>query len=234
VAAESRILVYDIEATNLDADFGYVLAIGYKWLGEPASSTKVLSLDEFPRYEVDRTDDRQILKAFEKVYLQADAILHYNGARYDEPYVNTRRLIHGMDPLPRRPRIDLLYTAKSTFRMRGKSLDRVAKTLRTKNQKSPVAGHHWVRAMSGYRASLQYIVKHCRADVLVLEEVYMRLRGRVYNHPRVSTDLAACRFCGGRVISRGYALTVLKNRPRRVQCTVCRAWDQRVEPKRAA
>lgn len=230
----ARILCYDIEATNLDADFGYVLAIGYKFIGDPANTTKVLSIDQFPRYEVDRTDDRPLLKAFEKVYEQAEAILHYNGIRYDEPYVNTRRLIHGMDPLPRKPRIDLLYTAKSTFRVRSKRLDNVAKILGTSHQKSPVTGRHWVRAMAGYRNSLAYVVRHCRADVLVLEEVYLRLRGRVYNHPRVTNDLAACRFCGGRVISRGYALTSLKNRPRRVQCVECRAWDQRVVPLKAA
>lgn len=230
----ARILVYDIEATNLDAEFGYVLAIGYKFVGEPDNKTVVLSIDQFPRYEKDRTDDRPILKAFEPVYKSADAILHFNGIRYDEPFVNTRRLVHGMDPLPRKPRIDLLYTAKSTLRIRSKSLDRVAKLLQTKNQKSPVTGRHWVRAMSGYKESLQYISRHCRADVLVLEEVYLRLRGRVYNHPRVSTDIAACRFCGGRVIRRGYALTALKNRPVRVQCVSCRSWDQRVIPQRAA
>lgn len=225
----ARILVYDIESTNLDAEFGYILAIGYKFVGEPKSSTKVISISDFPRYEKDRTDDSLVLRAFEPIYMQADAILHYNGIRFDEPYVNTRRIIHGMDTLPRKPRIDLLYTAKSTLRMRSKSLDRVAKLLGTTEQKSPVMGKHWVRAMSGYKASLQYIVRHCRADVLVLEEVYMRLRGRVYNHPRVST-VAACRFCGGEVIKRGFALTALKNRPQKVQCKVCRAYDQRVVP----
>ena len=232
--SSARILVYDIEATNLDAEFGYVLAIGYKFIGEPARKTVVLSIDQFPRYEKDRTDDKPLLKAFEPIYMSADAILHYNGIRYDEPFVNTRRIVHGLDPLPRKPRIDLLYTAKSTLKIRSKSLDRVAKLLQTKNQKSPVTGQHWVRAMSGYKASLQYISRHCRADVLVLEEVYLRLRGRVYNHPRVSTDLAACRFCGGNVIKRGFALTQLKNRPQKVQCKECRAYDQYVVPKRAA
>lgn len=231
----ARILIFDGEMSNLDAAFGFVLCISYRWMDEPENKTHTISIRDFPSYKRTprgRTNDLHVLEAFRPIWEQADIIITYNGKLFDEKYVNTRLMIHGRKPLPRRDHVDVLDTTRSTLRTRGKSLDKVAKMLKTKHQKSPVDGQIWVWAVAGDEASLRYIETHCKADVLVLEEVYLRFRERVYMHPRVTWVLDACRYCGGKVQSRGYTVTTARGRKRRVACTSCGGTETRAMTKK--
>ncbi len=100
--------------------------------------------------------------------------------------------------------------------------------LKLSNEKTPVEGRIWKRAAVGHRPSLKYIVTHCKADVLVLEELYLYLRPLMRTHFRLSDDLGHCRFCNSKKIqSRGKAITKAKGLQRRVQCMKCAGWDTR-------
>jgi uncharacterized protein YprB with RNaseH-like and TPR domain len=81
--AEARILLWDIESTNLNADFGIILCIGWKWFGE--KKVHILRIDESPRYEKDKGDDSYVVKEFAKVLDSADVQVTWYGKRFDEP-----------------------------------------------------------------------------------------------------------------------------------------------------
>ena len=72
-----RLLIYDLETSNLDAAFGQILCAGYKWHG--AKKVHIISPFDFakPCGECKRfsvTNDSQILEAFRPIVEEADAV----------------------------------------------------------------------------------------------------------------------------------------------------------------
>jgi uncharacterized protein YprB with RNaseH-like and TPR domain len=221
-----RILIWDIETSNLDADFGTLLAVGFKWLGEKVVT--VLSIADYPVFATQPWNDRQLVRDFLKVYVSADLTVAYNGVLFDKPYLMAKIMEHGLPVPPNIPVQDPYFTVKSNFRLSRKSLQNTAYFLGLSNEKTPVEGRIWKRAATGHRPSIKYIIDHCEADVLVLEELYLRLRPLMRTHHRVGFDLGHCRFCNSsRLQSRGLAVSKLKGQQRRVQCRDCAGWDTR-------
>lgn len=224
----SKILLWDLETSHLKCDFGTLLACGYKWLGE--NKTKVISLADFNNFKRDPTDDSAITKAFLDIYNQADMTIGYYSSGFDIKFFHGKVLEHGLPVPPKIPMVDLFYTVKANLALSRKSLQNVGYFLGLSAEKTPVEGKIWKAASCGNKKALKYIVDHCRADVEILEEAYLRLRPLVRTHPRVS-GYAPCRFCGGKVQSRGPALSVCKGDRKRFQCTSCFGWDTRPVPR---
>jgi uncharacterized protein YprB with RNaseH-like and TPR domain len=221
--ASARVLLFDFETTALVADFGTIIAVGWKWLDEPDVHVWTGS----PR------SDKALVRRFAAVWNQADVLVAYNGVRFDRPMFYAKLLEHGLELPANTPFVDPYFTARSNLRLSRKSLDNVARFLELDVQKTPVTGRVWKAATHGSpaerRQALTYIAEHCRLDVLVLEQVYLRLRPLMRTHPRVGA-LEACRHCGGlRLQRRGYRPPVGSGRYRRLvlQCTGCRAYEVR-------
>ena len=220
-----KILIWDIETSNLNADFGTLLAIGYKWLGD--KKTTVLSITDYPQFARDHTNDRQLVKDFLKVYVTADMTVAFNGTLFDRPYLLAKCLEHKLPIPPNIPLQDPYFTSKS-LRISRKSLQNVAYYVRLSQEKTPVEGRIWRRAGAGHKPSIDYIVRHCRKDVAVLEELYIYLRPLMRTHWRLGGTLGQCRFCSSeRIQSRGQAMTKNKGEVKRIQCQDCGGWDQR-------
>ncbi len=215
---KTKVLYVDIEATNLSANFGYILCIGYKWGHK--KKAEVVSISDFKRFKLDVTNDIEVLKKFEKVYDKADVVIFHYGDRYDLPYIQARRLIQGLRILPTTSTIDTWKIIKYKLALSNNKLDTLIKTLGTPTQKTPLTGPIWVKAAAGHKPSIKYIKKHCLADVYALEEAYLKIRGLMTNHPKVG-NLGNCPICDSpRVKSHGIRLTA-QNRYRRRRCLHC-------------
>jgi uncharacterized protein YprB with RNaseH-like and TPR domain len=227
----ARVLILDIETTDLSADIGYALCVGSKWLGEKAIRCPSL-MDYAPWANGKRTDDKPLLKDVYRECLEADIIVSFYGGpgAFDWRFLQGRMVIQQIGILPPALHFDLLFNARAKMKFRSNSLFSLERSLDLKNRKSPLDPEVWNKAKSGDEASFRKVITHCKKDVLVTEELYYRTRGLSMRHPRVTTDLEACRACGGRVIRRGYGVTRLKNRPIRVQCVNpdCGTWETRV------
>lgn len=212
---EPRILFLDIEASNLSASMGYILAIGYKFAGSPA---KVLSLADYPGSK--STDDKKLLKAFEAVYNQADVVIHHFGQYYDIPFIQTRRLIHKMKPLPVVTQVDTWRIAKKRLKFHSNRLDAILKALGCPYSKTPLDGNIWIDASAGNRKALKYVVKHCKMDVLVLEWVYNHLKSVWDQHPAIYGDIR-CNNCGNKTFKSEGIRATTKRVYRRLICKSC-------------
>jgi uncharacterized protein YprB with RNaseH-like and TPR domain len=206
-------------------DFGRILCIGYKWLDEKRVYIPAIQL---PGGGISwNKAEKTLVKEFIDVLKEADAIVTYNGKRYDWPALQAKALHYGFGALPNVPHIDLYYTVKSNLKISRKSLQNAAYFLNLSNEKTPVVGNLWLEAQSGNKTALREIIKHCRADVLILEELYYKIRPLVRTHPRVN-GYGNCRYCGSKALnSRGKQITKTKNPQRRVQCQSCGGWDTR-------
>lgn len=225
MADNSRILVFDIESTNLKADFGFCLCVGYKWFGE--RRVHVPSVQEHPG-----DLDSGLMKHIWPILASADIWITYNGIRFDQRFLNSRMYKAGLPPLPPVAHVDLLYTMRSKFCLHSNRLASVQEFLDLEDAKTPIKMDIWVKAMQGSPTALRYIVEHCKQDVLVLEQAYTIMRAYMLRHPRVN-GYGPCPTCGeDKLQKRGFSVVrpPLKNRKQRFQCTACGGWTTQAIP----
>jgi len=215
-----KVLFLDIEASNLSASMGYILCIGYKWAHE--AKPHIIRIDETKEGRKHVTDDIGVLKEFSKVYEEADIVVHHFGQYYDIPFIQTRRLMKGLKPMPVTAQVDTWRIAKKRLKFHSNRLDAILSALKCPYAKTQLKGDMWIEAMAGNRKALDYVVDHCRQDVLALEWVYNHIKAVWDQHPRtvLSKDDSKCPLCGGKGNSKGLRASA-KHQYRRVVCVDC-------------
>lgn len=221
-----NVVLWDLESTNLNADFGYLLCFGYKRLGD--KETKVIDITQFPRFKTDPTNDKDLIIAASKILSEADAWVTHYGGGFDIPMLNSRLLYHGLKPLPPITNIDTWRIARYKMHLHSNRLASVSAFLECEN-KTPLSGPIWIKASAGHRPSIKYVVGHCRQDVVVLENVYKKIRCLHAQHPNlglVGNRIDTCPKCGvfGKMQSRGSQIARTSVHPR-FQCQSCGGWS---------
>jgi len=226
---QPRVLFFDIEATGLKADFGYLLCFGYKWLDE--KEAHVIGLKDYPGKKL--TDDSRLVKEVERILNSADVIVSYYGKRFDIPFINSRLLKADsmrFISIPDSAHVDLWFTIRYKLKLHSNRLASVIEFLDLKTKKTPLKGPQWIDAMAGDKNARSYVEDHCAADVKALEEAYLIVRPLVVKHPRMQVGgdgQTSCPNCGSYAVqSRGYTVTVAALRKRRLQCQKCGHWFQ--------
>lgn len=177
---------------------GNILCAAYKWLG----SDKVESIAATPE-ECVAGDDSRIVAHMWELYEQADAIVAHNSQGFDHKVLRGRVAINGFPDLPTVKVLDTLTQAKKAFRLPSNSLETIALYfgLETKMQHS--GKDLWIRVQSGdVDAMQQEMLPYCKQDVVVLEQVFNRIRafgnmGSNFNAGHYYDDgKMHCRSCG--------------------------------------
>ena len=227
-----NILSWDIEASNLAADFGVVLCVGFKTVGE--GKAEVLDILDYVGNDSNLIKaEKRLLKDVSTKLLEADVWLTHFGTHYDLPFVNTRLLYHRLPTLPGNfSMIDTWKISRNRLKLRNNRLITISEFLGTEDEKNAIKPEHWLRALGGHAPSMDYIVEHCRRDVLVLEEVYNRLRPLVLDHPSrgLIDGRGGCGVCGEtKLVKRGFHITRTR-KYQRYQCSNCGAWSKGLKP----
>lgn len=177
-----RRLFIDLEVSPnvvLSWSTGYKLSISYeniireravicacwKWEGEKAVHS----------VEWDQGDDKGLLQKFVKVVEQADEVLGHNGDRFDLKWLRTRCLFHGIEVSPNIKSIDTLKLAKAGFRFNSNRLDYIAKFLGVGSKLHTDYALWKSITMDNDEESLRKMVRYCKNDVRILEQVYHKL-----------------------------------------------------------
>lgn len=220
-----RIAFLDIECTNLRADYGYVICVCWKEYGKKKIHTA--SILNCPK-KGEPFNDINVLKAVQQCIDQYDCIVTWYGARFDIPYLNARMLYHGLEPIDMNiPHIDLWKTARNHLKLSSNRLANVQNFLQLENEKTALKGAEWIKAQYGNKRAIGYVIDHCKADVLVLEQAYEKLRPLIRQHPNVNlvtSTLDACPTCGeeGRMKKNGIRYMKTGER-QRYKCKACGA-----------
>lgn len=214
-----KILILDIEATDLAADIGNLLSIGYKWLGE--KKAHIMSIADYPGKKLN--DDSRLIEAFRPILEEADLVIHHFGDFYDYPFLRTRALIHNLSPLAEVKTVDTWKIAKKKLKFGSNRLERILEVLGCPYKKTPVQLSIWADARVGDRKALKYIIDHNYWDVMVEEWVYVRMAPVWSQHPTMVIDKnkVNCPHCGNeksRSLGRDYCQTKIYQRR---QCLSC-------------
>lgn len=171
----------------------FILSWAAKWLHHSNVMGDVVT----PEEAVER-DDKRICESLFKMLDQADIIIAHNGKRFDLRKIQSRFLIHGIKrPSPYQV-IDTLMESRKNFAHSSHRLDYLGKML-VQDEKHSTDFKLWIKCCGGDKESLAYMDKYCRKDVLLLEEVYMEIRGWIKSHPNLSmyveADVPVCPTC---------------------------------------
>lgn len=158
---------------------------------------------------------------------QADAIIHYNGQRFDVPHLNREMLQEGRTPPSPYRQIDLFREVKNTFQFPSYKLAYVAPALGV-GEKMEHEGHElWVRVLAGDRKAQRTMRQYNKRDVELLFPLYYKLRpwigGPSYG---ALTGEDVCPACGSEDLRREGHAFLLTGKYQRYQCRPCGAWSR--------
>lgn len=233
-----KVLLFDIETTPLITytwgiwqqdiievkEEWYMLCFAYKWLGE--KQTHIVALPDFQGYKRNKKDDEQLVKKLWELFNEAEIIIGHNGDKFDIKKANARFLFHCMEPPKHYKTIDTLKLARRYFKFDSNKLDYLGQYLKL-GRKLPHTGKHlWFGCMEGDPKSWQLMKKYNIQDVVLLEKVYIKLRGWNVTPPNMNLVLGTtqnCNVCGSdHVIKNGTSFNGVSIF-QRFQCLNCGA-----------
>jgi len=199
---------------------GYTLCWAAKWDGE--RKIKFSSILE--------TTAKKMIQEIHGLISEADAVVHYNGNKFDMPTLNGEFLKHGLHPPQPWENIDLFRVCLKQFRLVSYKMDYLARYLGV-GQKLNHKGHElWVECINGDISAWRTMKRYNIQDVRILEKIYHKLLAWIDTHPNhnVYNDSGerVCVRCGGKNIhKRGYRFKGL-GKYERFRCMDCDAWMQ--------
>lgn len=205
-------------AINQILDTGRVMCFAYKWLG----SNKV-------HFWSEHKDEHEDMVAHAHSLLDtADAVLTFNGERFDLPTLNREFLKYKLPPPAPYRNIDLLRIAKRRFRFASNKMDHLAKELGMEGKLAHRGHDLWIACMNGDRKAWKEMEAYNRQDVIVLADLYEKLLPWIDTHPNyalyINAEEPVCTNCGSEDLqSRG----IQHNKTlsyQRFQCNDCGTW----------
>lgn len=238
----ARLLVLDIEsAPNLGYHWGIwqqniepmkqlitparMLCFGAKWHG----ARKKSFASEYHNTRLDMLTELRDLMDF------ADAVVGWNSARFDRPWVQGEMDKEGLRPPAPSADIDLMRVAKKSFRLPSYKLDYVAQRHYGLPGKVTHQGFQlWADVLSDdedVKAKAWRTMKRYQlGDIDVTDAVLTRMKPWIYKlpSPALFAEDGTVRSCGcgsEELERRGFSTTTTR-RYQRYQCKGCGAWLQ--------
>lgn len=143
-----------------------IICICWKWEGDAT----VHSL------EWNKGCDKKLLKDFCKIIDGADEVVTQNGDAFDIKWVRGRAIKHGIQLSPKFNSIDTLKMARAGFKFNSNKLDYMGHYLGI-GQKIKTEFNLWKDiTLSNCPKAMGKMVKYCKRDVTLLEDVYNKLQ----------------------------------------------------------
>lgn len=147
-----------------------IISIHWSWEGED----KVHNLD----WGLDKQCDKKMLKKFIKLMDSADEIIHYNGKKFDTPWIRQRAIFHGLEFKHTYNEVDCYSIVKKYLKqLPDKRLKGVCDYFGLP-AKADAGGHMtWVNVIYHKdREALDHLLYYGDGDITSLKAVYYKLR----------------------------------------------------------
>lgn len=226
----AKILVLDIEWSPATAyvwrmydenispeqliDEGGLLCFSAHWLGSK----------EYQFYSRWKDGDESMALAAYKLLSEADAVVTYNGNKYDLPKLRGHLLLYGLPDSPPPTSIDLLKVVKGLGFVMNK-LAYVAPLLKVGTKIKHEGFNLWRSVLEGDEVAQRKMQRYCIQDVRVTAKLYKKLKPFIKDHPHLGDNKGQCGTCGSNhTQKRGYRRTKFY-KIERLQCQSCGAWS---------
>lgn len=174
---DKRIAYFDIEASDLSANWGMMLSWCIKYRGDNKIREGAITKKEVFDYKFDKRITEELMEELKNV----DILVTYYGTGYDIPFTRTRALFHGLE-FPAFGSInhwDLFYKVRSKIKTHRKSLEVVTKFFGIEG-KTHLEPQMLFKAQYGDKEAMKQLLHHNREDVIILE----RLHDLLWSHSK--------------------------------------------------
>lgn len=220
-----RIWQQNISATNgaLQSEI-FFLTWSAKWLFEDGVYS-----DKLTSQEAINQDDSRIVQSLWDMINEADVILGHNIDKFDVKHFNTRCIRNGLTLPSPYTTIDTLKIARKTFNFPSNKLDYLANIL-LGERKIPTSFKLWASCMKGCEESLEKMRLYNDQDVIMNEELYLKIRGYMKSHPNlglyIEDDITRCPTCLSENLSTNGSYKTSTNVYDAIQCNNCGAYSR--------
>jgi DNA polymerase elongation subunit (family B)/DNA-directed RNA polymerase subunit RPC12/RpoP len=158
---------------------------------------------------------------------EADAVITYNGNRFDLPVLNKEFIKLGLTPPMPYASIDLYPTVRRRFKFASNKLDHVARELGLTPKVKHEGFELWVKCMDGDDKAWTKMQRYNKGDVTTLIELYQVVLPWIQNHPNVALyadeapETPTCTNCGSDNLVRKGEQVNLTHKYRRYKCRDC-------------
>jgi len=161
----------DIECTNLNADFGFILCYCIKESGSDKIHEGCITKED-----AQKDLDKVLLRKLMKDLKYFDRTIGFYSSRFDIPFIKTRCFMQGVDfpPFGSRFHKDLYFAARRNIKASSRGLENLGRIMLGKSSKTRIENKHWIHASQGQKKSLDYVLDHCRKDVLDTEKIHRK------------------------------------------------------------
>ena len=177
----------------------YIICGCWKELGSKTVNA-ISVIDDEKRYNKNHKDDFYVVKELADVLRGADIVIAHNLKAFDLKKFNARLIYHKLQPLPPFLLVDTLTEARRVAKFTSNRLDYLGKFLGF-GGKIHTTQDLWYAVMDGDAVAVKSMVKYCKQDVKLLEDVYLRLRPYMKSHPHLGVfegkaKEGSCPHCG--------------------------------------
>lgn len=201
-----RILYLDIETAPADAKV-FSLAVRYinpKYITKPGYTLCWAAKWEGKRdimyAGLDTHSEDEMMYEMHKLLMEAHAVVHYNGTKFDMPTINREFIKLGLPPVSHVHEIDLLKTVRKRFRFESNKLDYVCRQLGLGAKEQHKGIQLWYDCMEGVQTAWRKMQSYNKQDVRLLPKLYRRLLPWITQHPNVGlykeSNVPVCAHCG--------------------------------------
>jgi len=169
-----RIGILDIECSNLNASFGYIISYCIKEL-DGKIIERVITEQEIRSGIMDKDLVQNLIDDMMKF----SRVITYYGKRFDIPFIRTRAVFHNLEfPLYQAlHHTDIYFTMRHKFKLHSNRLETVCEFFGIPAKQHKLKPDIWQAAMAGNKSALLYILQHNREDVNSTETLYKKLLG---------------------------------------------------------
>lgn len=199
---------------------GRVLCFAAKWIGEPGGPMLFFSEPEHGH--------GAMVAAAHRLLDEADVLVHWNGKRFDVPWLNAEFVLAGLAPPAPYKQVDLINTVRQRFRFPSNKMDYVSTALGLEGKVRHEGHELWVKCLSGDPDAWDRMREYNIQDVVLLEQLYERLLPWIPGHPSRHLHDGhpdSCPTCGEHrgFRRRGYYRTAGGKYPK-MQCVACNSY----------
>jgi hypothetical protein len=203
-------------AINQIRESSYILCFAAKWLDEK----------DIIYSSIHEDSPEAMLTIIHELMDEADAVIHYNGTKFDIPVLNKEFIKAGFPPPAPYKQIDVMREVKRSFRFESNKMDYVSQALGGIGKAHHEGFGLWTSCMDGDVEAWGRMKAYNIQDVHALERLYLQLRPWMEKHPNhgAFSGQAVCTKCGSADYQkRGFAYTG-QLKYQRYECNSCGGW----------
>ena len=200
-----------------------ILCFAYKWLGE--KKTHIIAQPDFKGYKAGVNDDKSVVEALWKLFNEADITIAHNGNQFDYKKSTARFIYHDLPPPSPTQQIDTKLVARRHFGFTSNKLDDLAAHFKIEGKMDAGGIETWDGCLTGDMKAWRRMCKYNKQDVIVLEQVYLKMRAWQTTHPNMATLADRPEACPKCLESKGFQSAGWRHTKtahyRRFQCMNC-------------